>query len=676
MRRRIRSHGALGEGKPIIEAGDRRGAAQLSYVALADVSERSGRRAAFLPGARAGSALVLATLLFAVSSAVGAVRAGPAVATSPTINGTATQGSVLTATPGSWRGSGAVRYRFRWYRCDTMGGRCGFLRGGTKPRHKLGANDVGQTLAVDVRATDSAGSTNGYSSLIGPIAAAKPALASTAQPSVSGTTALGGSVHVDPGKWSPAPKSFAYQWVRCNANGRACAPIPRDTGPSHTIVRRDVAHSLVAIVQAISPATSRAVLSRATPRIGPTSAPPPPPTTTTTTTPPPASHGPAVTAAPSVTAIVQQGKQLAGAAGTWSGSGTITYAYQWYRCDPAGAHCTSIHGSTKSTYTQVAKDVGNTLGLTVRATDSGGTTSAYASLVGPVASRGSPLYATAQPTITGNPVPGQTLQATTGSWSQPPTAFSYRWQRCNQNGRLCTLLPSTSASYAVTPADSGHTLIAIVLATAGGLTQSTWSVAVHVAAPPGPIASSRPSVTGAVVEGKQLTGGPGTWTSTGTISYAYQWLRCDAAGAHCSSIHGSTKSTYTQVAKDVGHTLGLAVRAKDENGTANGYASLVGPVAAKSFPLFSTAQPTISGTPNPGQTVQAGTGTWSQTPTAYSYRWQRCNENGRRCALISGATAASYAVTSADSGHTLVAIVQATAGSSTQPVVSVAVTVG
>src|SRR5262245_31664260 len=112
MRRRIRSHGALGEGKPIIEAGDRDGAAQLSYVALSDVSERSGRCAAFLPGARAGSALVLASLLLVVSSAVGAVRAGPAVATSPTINGTATQGSVLRATPGSWRGSGAIHYRY------------------------------------------------------------------------------------------------------------------------------------------------------------------------------------------------------------------------------------------------------------------------------------------------------------------------------------------------------------------------------------------------------------------------------------------------------------------------------------------------------------------------------------------------------------------------------------
>jgi hypothetical protein len=181
---------------------------------------------------------------------------------------------------------------------------------------------------------------------------------------------------------------------------------------------------------------------------------------------------------PSVTAVVRQGKQLTAVAGTWSGSGTIQYAYQWYRCDPAGAHCKSIHGATKSTYTQVAKDVASTLGLTVRATDSSGTTSAYANLVGPVAAASSPLFATAQPTISGTPSPGQTLQVNPGSWSQTPSAYGYRWQRCNANGRLCTPITAAAAGYTVTAADSGHVLVAIVQATAGGLTQPIISAGI------------------------------------------------------------------------------------------------------------------------------------------------------------------------------------------------------
>jgi hypothetical protein len=555
-----------------------------------------------------------------------------------------------------------------------MGGGCALLRGAAAAHYRLGANDVGHTLAVNVRAIDSTGSTNAYTSLIGPVAGSGSTLASTVQPAVSGTAALGGSIQVDTGTWSPKPRSFLYQWIRCNTNGRGCAPIVGDRGPSHAIVRRDVKHSLVAIVQALTGSASRAVLSHASTPVGVTAPPPPsggnPP-------PPPAAAAPVATAPPSVGAVVRQGKQLTAATGTWTGSGTITYAYQWYRCDPAGAHCKSIHGSTKSTYTQVGKDVGKTLGLAVHATDGAGTTSAYADLVGPVAARSSPLYSTGQPTIKGNPVVGQTLQATTGNWSETPTGYAYRWQRCNPNGRLCALIPgATTASYMVTTADVGHVLVAAVQAAVDGISQVAWSVGAHAVAPPGPVSSARPTVTGEAVVGKQLTGLAGTWTGSGTITYAYQWYRCDPAGAHCKSIHGSTKATYTEVAKDLGNTLGLTVRATDTSGTNSAYASLIGPIAAKSSPFYATAQPTISGTPGPGQTLQASTGSWSQPPTAYNYRWERCNANGRLCALIPSVTAAAYTVTASDSGHTLVALVQATAGALTQPIVSVGAAVG
>src|SRR2546421_7450008 len=79
------------------------------------------------------------------------------------------------------------------------------------------------------------------------------------------------------------------------------------------------------------------------------------------------------------------------------------------RCDTAGAHCKSIHGATKPTYTQVAKDVASTLGLTVRATDAKGTTSAYANIVGPVAAARPALYSIAHATLSGNTSPGQKL---------------------------------------------------------------------------------------------------------------------------------------------------------------------------------------------------------------------------------------------------------------------------
>ena len=95
--------------------------------------------------------------------------------------------------------------------------------------------------------------------------------------------------------------------------------------------------------------------------------------------------GPVATVTPSVIGTAAAGKHLTGLSGSWGGFGAITYRFQWYRCNAAGASCLSIQGATSPTLALGARDVGKTLGLTVSATDSTGSTSAYASLVGPIA---------------------------------------------------------------------------------------------------------------------------------------------------------------------------------------------------------------------------------------------------------------------------------------------------
>lgn len=176
--------------------------------------------------------------------------------------------------------------------------------------------------------------------------------------------------------------------------------------------------------------------------------------------------GPTPGGRPAVAGALAQGAQLTATAGSWSGSGSIAYAYQWSRCTTAGTHCASIHGATRPTYTLVAKDIGSTLALTVRATDHTGTSPAYAPLAGPIATRTAPLVATAQPTLTGTAVTGATLTPTGGTWTTPPTSTTTTWQRCNPNGRLCTpIAGATSPTYTPTTADTGSTIIAILTAT-------------------------------------------------------------------------------------------------------------------------------------------------------------------------------------------------------------------
>jgi hypothetical protein len=520
----------------------------------------------------------------------------------------------------------------------------------------LGIRDVGHTIGVEVRATDSHGASTSYASLVGPIAGAPPLLSSKTQPAVSGDPAPGSTVHVDPGLWEPRPTSFSYQWVRCNARARACAPIAGATADEYAVQPRDLGHSLVAIVQARAGTGSRAVFSvAATPTLtGGEHA------------------GPKNSAPPSVAQVVQQGSQVSGHTGSWSSSGSIRYAYQWYRCDTAGAHCTSIHGATRITYTPAARDVGHTLGLAVHATDSAGTTAAYAGLIGPVAAPAASIVSSGQPAISGTPAEGQTLQASPGAWSQPPAVLSYQWERCNSNGRLCTpIAGATAATYVTTAGDLGATVLVVVQATFGDATQEAVSTTTRPIAPaPGPTSSAPPSVSGTTQASKQLTGDSGSWSGTGTISYAFQWYRCDASAAHCKSIHGATKPTYEEVVKDVGQTLAFAVRATDSAGTATLYTDVVGPVAAASSKLAATAQPTITGPAQQGQTLQAGSGAWAETPSAIGYQWWRCNANGRLCQQIPGATAATYVPTAADAGGTLVVLVQATANGVTQGALS------
>ncbi|HEY6056369.1 MAG TPA: hypothetical protein VIU86_20735, partial [Gaiellaceae bacterium] len=63
--------------------------------------------------------------------------------------------------------------------------------------------------------------------------------------------------------------------------------------------------------------------------------------------------------------------------------------------------------------------------------------------------------------------------------------------------------------------------------------------------------------------------------------------------------------------------------------------------------------------------LTASDGTWSATPTSIAFQWQRCNSSGGSCVDISGATAQTYTLTSADDGSTFRVTVTATSGSGT-----------
>ncbi len=71
-----------------------------------------------------------------------------------------------------------------------------------------------------------------------------------------------------------------------------------------------------------------------------------------------------------------------------------------------------------------------------------------------------------------------------------------------------------------------------------------------------------------------------------------------------------------------------------------------------------TTPPAVSGTAKVGQTLTVSNGTWSGSPTNYTYQWQRCTST-TACTNITDANGNSYVVRNADVGRKLRAVVSA-----------------
>lgn len=77
---------------------------------------------------------------------------------------------------------------------------------------------------------------------------------------------------------------------------------------------------------------------------------------------------------------------------------------------------------------------------------------------------------------------------------------------------------------------------------------------------------------------------------------------------------------------------------------------LVASAQAATAPPANTAPPQVSGTPRQGATFTAYPGSWTNSPTNYSYSWIRCDANANNCSAI-GIHRRQYTLTDDDVGH-------------------------
>lgn len=261
------------------------------------------------------------------------------------------------------------------------------------------------------------------------------------------------------------------------------------------------------------------------------------------------------------------------------------------------------------------------------------------------------------PAITGTAQQGQTLAASSGSWSgSTPITYAYRWRRCDSGGASCAdISGATGETYVIGSADVTKTIRVEVTATnSAGSAEATSSATPVVSVATAPANTSIPSIAGSALPGQTLTADKGSWTGTEPISYKYQWLRCDSDG-NCSNISGETGQSYILTSSDVGKSVRVTVTASNAGGSAQATSSSIG-ISGATAPV-NTSKPRIDGDePNPvqGKAMTAKNGSWSgSTPLTYSYQWVRCDGAGKNCQNIGGATKQSYTPGADDVGRTL-----------------------
>jgi len=230
--------------------------------------------------------------------------------------------------------------------------------------------------------------------------------------------------------------------------------------------------------QAVTTYTNKVVVSTSTPVVSNGQG-----TSTVSVVVPTSPVAPALLGAPAAPAgNVVVGDPLSVGTGTWNGTPSITFGYQWNDCDSTGTVCTPIPGATGPSYTVQASDVGSTLDVSVTAANGGGSASVTTAPTAVAVAAVAPSVVSA-PTAgpLGEPAVGVTYAGAAGSWSGTPViGFSYQWFDCDSTGTTCTpIAGATGADYVLTAADVGRWLMVQVTASnSGGSTTADSNLAI------------------------------------------------------------------------------------------------------------------------------------------------------------------------------------------------------
>ncbi|WP_259314604.1 hypothetical protein [Capillimicrobium parvum] len=253
------------------------------------------------------------------------------------------------------------------------------------------------------------------------------------------------------GRWTNQPTSYAFQWVRCNADGvTGCTDLAGATRNRYVPGAADVGGTLVVRVVAHNQFGDSAPAASAPTGVVQPSV-------------------PVLRTAPMVPAGTPRvGVKIGGRAGAWY-AGPTGYRYQWLRCDAAGDNCVAAAAERTSTrdvnpYVPTALDAGGTLRLRVVAVNQFGDSAPATTAPTGVVAHTAPEMLVAPRVPSGSPQVGVKVAGRSGSWTDLPTSYRYQWLRCDAAGDNCVAAAAERTStrdfnnYVPTALDATRTL--------------------------------------------------------------------------------------------------------------------------------------------------------------------------------------------------------------------------
>ena len=308
------------------------------------------------------------------------------------------------------------------------------------------------------------------------------------------------------------------------------------------------------------------------------------------------------TSAPTITAednLFRVGKKLTAHPGSWNGTPTLAYTYQWYFC-PSGANCSPIADATDNDFVLRPGDQSDKLRVRVTAQNAypGPPVNADSAMTPFITANPDALPSSPAPTLSliesagtpqdGFPEPGDTIHSTAGNWTNGGSVDTYQWLRCDfdtPDDCAPARAPTISSNYLLTESDVGFRIRVILTGSNdAGSGMSTISGSTNLIFPPAPVNLELPVVVGQPYVGESLFGSVGTWESPST-QFTRRWMRCDGAGESCeyaqkvNSSDPEVGATYTVRASDLGSTLKVEVK-----GDPNGANQKPDPVVVQSAP--------------------------------------------------------------------------------------------